>query len=535
MKTVPDWVLRVRRSAGKQVGAQPELLVSVLLVVATMLLILNGTAIYARAQLAGSLDVRLAMVMLTLNVALIIAGLRRLADLQRDREKVEEAKRRTASLVSTDQVTGLANRKGLADQGQALKDSLIKEGRWLSVVSIQLHKLKSINERHGHDMVDSLLREIGMALTNIVPARAVVARPNGDEFAVAFGMDANASDWAERTATEILRRMTAPFEIDGKMLQVGAYAGIACLDAQEAALPDLLRRADIALERARSARAARPTWFDEGMEKALIAHVEVEQGVRDALQNEQFVPYFEPQVDLSTGEIVGLEVLARWDHPLSGLIMPETFIPIAEENGLIGKLSEQVFAKALSYASNWPGNFSLSINISPTQLADPWFAQKVVRLLTTANFPAERLVIEVTESSLLADVELAKSIITSLKNHGIRVALDDFGTGFSSLAHIRALPFDMIKIDRSFTEAVSKDAESAAIIRAVTDLATAIGVPVTIEGIEDEETHSVVLGFGCAFGQGWYFGKPMTSSQTERVLQRRQQSGAGEELERKAG
>jgi predicted signal transduction protein with EAL and GGDEF domain len=306
--------------------------------------------------------------------------------------------------------------------------------------------------------------------------------------------------------------------LNDRIIQVGAFAGIASTPAASATIPDVLRRADIAMDRARSGRVARPVWFDAGMERALIAHGEVEQGIRYGLEHSQFLPYFEPQVDLSTGEIVGFEVLARWKHPLSGVIGPDVFIPVAEEIGLIGRLSEQVIAEALREAALWDPAIKISVNISPTQLADGWLAQRIVRILSETAFPADRLVVEVTESSLFADIELAKTIVTSLKNQGVRLALDDFGTGFSSLAHIRSLPFDIIKIDRSFVTNVSTKRESAAIIRAVTTLAAALSVPVCVEGIENEDVFKAVVRLGCSIGQGWYFGKPMTAEQARDLL-----------------
>jgi len=256
----------------------------------------------------------------------------------------------------------------------------------------------------------------------------------------------------------------------------------------------------------------------------LVVHSEIEQGIRYGLEHGQFIPYFEPQVDLLTGEIIGFEVLARWDHPLSGLIEPDRFIPIAEEHGLIGRLSEQVMLAAMKQTSDWDPTIKLSVNISPSQLADSWLAQRIVRLLAEAGFPAERLVVEITESSLFADLDLARSIVSSLKNQGIQLALDDFGTGFSSLAHLRALPFDVIKVDRCFVSTLTKDPESAAIVSAVATLAAALKVPVTVEGIEDAATHAAVAGLGCAVGQGWYFGKPMTSDQASALLRSRAKS-----------
>ena len=278
------------------------------------------------------------------------------------------------------------------------------------------------------------------------------------------------------------------------------------------------------MDRARSGRAARPVWFDAGMERALIAQSEIEQGIRFGLEHGQFVPYFEPQVDLATGEVLGFEVLARWKHPLSGVIAPNEFIPIAEEIGLIGRLSEQVIGAALSEAASWDPGIKLSVNISPTQLTDGWLAQRIVRTLAETGFPAERLVVEITESSLFADIDFARTIVTSLKNQGVRLALDDFGTGFSSLAHIRSLPFDIIKIDRSFVANLNAKRESAAIIRAVTTLAAALSVPVCVEGIENEEAYKAVVRLGCAVGQGWYFGKPMTAEDARELLAARLRS-----------
>jgi EAL domain-containing protein (putative c-di-GMP-specific phosphodiesterase class I) len=257
----------------------------------------------------------------------------------------------------------------------------------------------------------------------------------------------------------------------------------------------------------------------------LVAHSEIEQGIRHALEHDEFVPFFEPQINLETGEIVGFEVLARWVHPLRGTILPDVFIPVAEEMELIGRLSEKVIADALTQAADWDPSIKISVNISPVQLTDAWLAQRIVRLLTEVGFPPERLVVEITESSLVSDIDLARSIVTSLKNQGVRLALDDFGTGFSSLSHLRSLPFDVIKVDRSFVANIHSNPESAAIIRAVTTLAEALKVPVCVEGIETEAAHAAVLGLGCAVGQGWYFGKPMSGEDAAQMLEERHRSG----------
>jgi EAL domain-containing protein (putative c-di-GMP-specific phosphodiesterase class I) len=191
---------------------------------------------------------------------------------------------------------------------------------------------------------------------------------------------------------------------------------------------------------------------------------------------------------------------------------------------LIGRLSEQVISEALRQAASWDPEIKISVNISPFQFSDGWLAQRIVKTLAETGFPAERLVIEITEGSLFADLDLARSIVTSLKNQGIRLALDDFGTGFSSLAHLRSLPFDIIKIDRSFVTNIDAKRESSAIVKAVTTLAAALHVPVCVEGIENEETYRTVVRLGCEIGQGWYFGKPMPACDARELLDARGRS-----------
>ena len=501
-------------------NARREAFVLAILIAAVMLLLWNGSSFFEHLRIAGpefDRNIKIASTALTLNVALILFGWRRYVDLQHEAELRADGERRAAVLASTDSATGLFNRKGFADRADAMSQSA-NQGEQLAIVSIQIHRFKAVNDQHGYDMGDRLLREIAGSLNDALGSTSVIARLSGDEFAVAFTLPQAELARADLVADAALRAITRPYLLDERMIQVGAFAGIAAAPAADVRIPDLLRRADIAMDRAKSGRVARPVWFDAGMERALIAQGEIEQGIRFGLEHDQFVPYFEPQVDLSTGEIVGFEVLARWNHPLSGIISPDVFIPIAEEIGVIGRLSEQVIGEALRQSASWDQSLKISVNISPTQFADGWLAQRIVRMLSESGFPAERLVVEVTESSLFADLELARSIVTSLKNQGVRLALDDFGTGFSSLAHLRSLPFDMIKIDRSFVTNIHENKESMAIVRAVTTLASALSVPVCVEGIENEAAYEAVVMLGAQVGQGWYFGKAMPSEQAAELL-----------------
>jgi diguanylate cyclase (GGDEF)-like protein len=501
-------------------SAQRDAVVLAILITAVMLLIWNGSAFFNSLSIAGQFgpDLRVASTGLTLNVALILFGWRRYVDLQHEAEMRAEQEKRAAVLASTDAITGLWNRKGFADHAGQLCETAAANGRCVAIISFQINRFKAINDQHGYETGDRLLKCIASGLNDELGSAAVIARLSGDEFAVAFELDPSHPTRAEEAAEKILRATTRPFMFEERIIQVGAFAGIAAAPASDVQIPDLMRRADIAMDHARSGRVGRPVWFDAGMERALVAHSEIEQGIRFGLEHGQFEPYFEPQVDLATGAIVGFEVLARWNHPLSGIIAPDMFIPVAEEIGLIGRLSEQVIGEALREAAAWDARIKISVNISPSQLADGWLAQRIVRMLAETAFPAERLVVEVTESSLFADLDLARSIVTSLKNQGIRLALDDFGTGFSSLSHLRSLPFDIIKIDRSFVTNINARRESLAIVRAVTTLAGALSVPVCVEGIENEATFQTVVRLGCAIGQGWYFGKPMTAEQARDLL-----------------
>jgi diguanylate cyclase (GGDEF)-like protein len=511
------------------IAARRDVVIVTVLVGSMALLIWNGNSfvqrlIFAEGEFSSTL--KIAAVALCLNVALILFGWRRYVDLQHETEKRIEGEERAHVIASTDGMTGLLNRKGFGDMGVMIAAQAATQGRELTVLSIQLNRFKTINDRFGYDVGDAVLRRLSAALEQDLPEGAALARLNGGEFAVLL---ASESQHAALTLAELfLRRLTTPMEEHGKYIQVGAFLGLSSARPQDTSIADLLRSADIAMDHARTARSARPMWFDSGMEREMIAQSEIEQGIRSGLDHDRFLPFFEPQVDLRSGTIIGFEVLARWDHPLTGIVAPDRFIAIAEEHNLIARLSDQVVRKALLAAASWDPSISLSINISPRQFTDSWLAQKIVRLLSETGFPAERLVVEVTESCLFADIDLARTIVHSLKNQGISLALDDFGSGFSSLSHLSALPFDKIKIDRKFVASIGKDRQSAAIVRAVTTMAQALDVPVVAEGIEDAEAHEALLQMGCASGQGWFFGKPMPAEAAEQMLRHRDAPPTGD-------
>ena len=281
---------------------------------------------------------------------------------------------------------------------------------------------------------------------------------------------------------------------------------------------DLLHRADLAMYQAKRRGRNRFAWFEPSMEKELRFRSELEQGIRDGLKHGEFVPYYEKQIDLETGEITGFEMLARWLSPRHGIVSPDVFIPVAEEIGLIADLSEALITLALADARAWDPRLTLSVNISPVQLRDPWFAQRLLKMLVAANFPPTRLEIEITETCLHENIAVVRSLITSLKNQGIRISLDDFGTGYSSLAQLRTLPFDRIKIDRSFVSTLARSADSASIVEAISSLGRGMALPITAEGIESTEVLSALRRFGQFKGQGYLYGQPASAADVRRDL-----------------
>jgi predicted signal transduction protein with EAL and GGDEF domain len=354
-----------------------------------------------------------------------------------------------------------------------------------------------------------------------VPAGALTARLGGDEFAAAFLFDPGSPSEVGRIADCLVDRIGTPLNLGGVHTHVSASIGVARSGPDCPTIESLTRRADIAMSAAKKLGRGRFVWFDASMERELEARNAVEAGLRAGIPRGEIVPYFEPQIDLVTQSLHGFEMLARWDHPERGIVSPEEFIPVAEEAGLIGDLSMAVLSRAFTEARGWDPALSLSVNISPVQLKDPWLAQKITKLLVETGFPPERLEIEITESSLFENLGLAQAIVSSLRNQGIRLALDDFGTGYSSLAHLRALPFERIKIDRSFIQSINDNPDSTAIVTAITRLAESLNLAVTAEGIEDETIEARLRSIGRYQGQGWLFGRPMPAADVRTMLSRR--------------
>ncbi|WP_033074609.1 putative bifunctional diguanylate cyclase/phosphodiesterase [Sphingopyxis sp. MWB1] len=503
-------------------SAQRDIVGGGIVVAAILLFIGTGgtvmqAAVRTLAGLGGGPDQTLAAAMI-LNIALILFGWRRYEDLNREIRERTEAEQRARYLADTDPLTGFVNRRALIGKGQALLTEAASEKRHVALFLMDLDHFKTVNDIHGHAAGDRVLTVAAERITATLPPSAMKARLGGDEFVALLPFDPAARDDIDALAGQLLRALEEPIDHDTQQIRVGASLGIALARDSNALMETVVRQADIAMYHCKEKGRNRHIWFETGMEMAVQVRNQIENGIRDGMPRGEFIPYFEPQVDMATGRLVGFEMLMRWDSPEQGLVPPERFIPIAEESGLIGELSLQVIRQAMNIARDWDPSISLAVNISPRQLKDPWFSQKLTKLLVETGFPASRLDVEITESSLFENLALVRSIVTSLKNQGVSLSLDDFGTGYSSLSHLRALPFDRIKIDRSFVTALRESADAQAIVVAIVRLGDSLSMPITAEGVEDEATARELTRLGCAKGQGWYYGRAASAGETAKLL-----------------
>ncbi|HVZ99097.1 MAG TPA: EAL domain-containing protein [Caulobacterales bacterium] len=416
----------------------------------------------------------------------------------------EAAEALAQSLARHDPLTGLANRRNFLEELERRLALVGDDDDGFALMFVDLDRFKPINDVHGHLIGDQLLQVIATRLSGCIRDDSLAARLGGDEFAILLeGVEDR--EGIAAAAKRILAELSAPILINGLKLTVGASVGIAICPADGRTSEEILQRGDAAMLRAKEERGAF-MFFDSSMDEALRTKASMEAELRAAIPAGDIVPFFQPVIHLDTGKLAGFEVLARWPHKTRGLISPVQFIPIAEEAGLVDAMFWALLAEACRKALAAPGDFVLAVNISPSQVRDQWFPEKVLRTLNECGFPAQRLEIEVTESAMIGDIQRAKSSLLSLKNQGVKVALDDFGTGYSSLFLLRELPIDKIKIDRSFVGSMVSDRENATIVGALVGLGKALGLDVTAEGVEDGATADALRAMGCGLGQGYLFG-----------------------------
>ena len=453
-----------------------------------------------------------------LNIAIIMFGWRRSKDLKDALEAYEAADGLARRNANTDPGTGLANRRELM---RALADTIEAKDSGVLLL-LDLDHFKRVNDLHGHVAGDRVLRAVADALEKSAPEGACCARTGGDEFAMLLPAAVNAD--AEKTAESIQAKLTLPVLVEGAQLQVSASIGLArlenCADEETA-----LRRSDVALYAAKRGGRNSFAWFDEELELELSDRLQLEEDIRRGIRNGEFVPFFQPLIDLASQQIVGFEVLSRWRAADGTTLDAENFIEAAERTGLVGPLTFSVMEQALKEGRDWPAHLKLAVNVSPMQFRDPTLAEQILKVLAATAFPASRLEIEITEGSLLEDRDQVLTIIHSLKNVGVSISLDDFGTGYASLAQVNRLPLDRIKIDKSFITTIVKSQRTAEIVNTIAALGHTLDVPISAEGVESEQIRAALQKFGCSEAQGWLFGRAVSADAVRKFLD---MSGPGE-------
>jgi diguanylate cyclase (GGDEF)-like protein len=425
--------------------------------------------------------------------------------LQRALTRQQAAERESLRLAMHDQLTGLPNRRNFEAFGSAFLAEKVRFER-RALILIDLDHFKPVNDIYGHAAGDRVLVDYAQRIEKHFPG-GIVARFGGDEFAVISPPLANDSE-AHGYASACIAGVSEPFHYNDAVLHLGASAGVAMFGADGDTIGDAMRRADIALYKAKSAGRHQVAFFEADLERDTLERNWMESELAKAVRGGDIIPFFQPIVDLSTRAVIGYEALARWRHAERGLISPVDFIPVAESNGLISQIGEHILRKASQAAVSWPSQIKLSINLSPVQLRDKTLGMRIIGILAETGLLPNRLEVEITENALIADLETARETIEQLRSAGVTVALDDFGTGASTLQHLRSCKFDKLKIDRSFVASMQDNEESRLIVDAILALSRSFGIRCTAEGIEDQAELETLTGWGCAEGQGYLFGKP---------------------------
>lgn len=430
--------------------------------------------------------------------------------------KIEEREKRITQLAFNDVLTGLPNRTMFQQQLEHLYRSIEGSDALVALHCLDLDQFKTINDTLGHPAGDALLIATGERIRDVARGH-FVARLGGDEFVVLqrVGSDRNAID---RLAEELIAAIARPLTIDGNELAPSTSVGIAIAPFDAPDGETLLRNADLALYRAKDAGRGTFAFFEESLNRRAQDRRRLETDLRVALERGEFELYYQPLFDLESNRIGSFEALIRWNHPERGLIAPGEFIGVAEETGIIVPMGAWALREACRTASRWPHHLRVAVNVSPIQFHRGGLHETIVQALAASGLPPERLEIEITESVFLDGAESTLKLLHSLRSIGVRVALDDFGTGYSSLSYLQSFPFDKIKIDRSFIENLLTRPGAIAIVAAITELAHALGMETTAEGVEDNAQLAELRSHGCSSVQGFLFARPMQAADVLRLF-----------------
>ncbi len=429
-----------------------------------------------------------------------------------------------------DPLTALANRALFRDRLEHALARTERESGRIAVMLLDLDNFKSVNDTQGHAAGDRMLEVVAARLRSATRGCDTVARLGGDEFAVLLEQ-MHASKGAEVVASRIVEALRLPVEISlGRVMTVGASVGIAVLGGEEGA-EELLRNADVAMYEAKHRARGRWVIYDPEMHAALVDRVSLEVDLRRAIEREELTVAYQPIVDLRSSEVTGVEALLRWSHPKRGEVAPKTFIPVAEESGLILSLGSWVLHQACNQAADWNHRRSalpltVTVNLSGKQLLHDALVDDVRSALVEAGLSPTNLILEITETVLMHETETTLRRLRELKELGVRLAIDDFGTGYSSLSYLQQFPVDVLKIDQSFVDGLLRGTNDAALVRTIVSLAGTLTLRTIAEGVEDVRQEEQLRALGCNAAQGFLFSRPMAAAQIDALLGAKAASGA---------
>jgi diguanylate cyclase (GGDEF)-like protein len=424
----------------------------------------------------------------------------------------------------TDDLTGLPNRRAL--YGDVTARITREPLRRRALLLLDLDRFKEVNDSLGHSAGDRLLVQAGIRLSDQLREHDLLARLGGDEFAILLDDVGHAE--AVDLAIRLRAALAVPFTLEGIALQTGVSVGIALYPDQGSDLTGLMRKADMAMYKAKSTRSGHHVYRSNDDSHGDL-RLRTLSELRLALQEDQLVVHYQPKIDLASGSVAGVEALVRWQHPTRGLLFPDQFLVLIEEAGLMHALTERVLTIALDQAKVWSASgtadppLSIAVNLSASSLVDAELPEKVGGLLADRDLPGTVLELEITEDFLLSDRDRARDILDRLRAHDIRISIDDFGTGYSSLAYLRDLPIDELKLDQSFVFPLKDDPRAAALVKSSIELAHGLGLRMVAEGVENAATYDALAGFGCDQAQGYFISRPIPADAFDRWLADRRQ------------
>lgn len=435
------------------------------------------------------------------------------------------AEEKVSRMAYYDTLTDLPNRRLFEKNLKAMIEKASQEDDVFSVLFVDLDRFKNLNDSFGHHLGDKVLIQVARIIKEFCNQICLLSRFGGDEF-VLICSELRDSAAAEKFARGLIDRIEQPFIIDDVNIYISATVGIAFYPQDGTECSMLIRNADTAMYKSKKSMANKVQFYQSEFGNEATQFVTTEANIHAGLRNQEFIPYYQPKVDIRTGQIVGMEALVRWNNTERGIIMPGSFIHVAEETGQIIDIGKQLVEHVIEDIRDWSGlgiNLPVAINVSARQFSNSSYCNDIESMFRKSPIPEGSIEIEITEQVFLGDLDMAREHINNFREKGIRIALDDFGTGYSSLSYLSKLPIDILKIDKAFVDNITHDDTSKAIMRAISIMCQDLGYMPIAEGVETEEQKQMLLQLGCNFAQGYLFYKPMSVSEIRELLSTQRQ------------